>query len=65
MIANEELLHTAREVFRKEGLSAVLREVMWKVIVVETYVAYRFDLRNPLPDLMEESPLSGPPSNGG
>lgn len=59
MMANlRRKLHTAREVFRKEGFSTVLRESMRKVGVVETYLAYRFDLRSPLPDLVEEFPLS-------
>lgn len=59
MMANlRRKLHAAGEVFRKEGLSPLLREAIRKVGVVETYLAYRFDLRNPLPDLMDEFSLS-------
>jgi RimJ/RimL family protein N-acetyltransferase len=59
MVANlKHKLHAAYEVFRKEGLSAFLKETVRKVGVVETYLAYRFDLHNPLPELLEEFPLS-------
>jgi L-amino acid N-acyltransferase YncA len=59
MVANlKRKLHTAGEVFRKEGLSPFLREAIRKVGVVETYLAYGIDLSLPLPLPPQQVPLT-------
>lgn len=59
MVANlKHKLHAAYEVFRKEGLSAFLRETVRKVGVVETYLAYGIDLRIQLPLPPQQVPLT-------
>ena len=47
----------AYRLWRSDGLGALLREATARVGTVETYLAYRVDLRRPLPALAEQPAL--------